>query len=228
MERTISSTNCGPAEVACSVLEHATAKRAIQTAACGTAEETRAFLLDRGLSLDTEITVCAECNRACCWQGEFMCEDADIADIKAVTLDQLVKLRDIGECNEHPEYWLSAAEICSVCHKNFGECGCDEEPHEDPAATYDAEIAPALALLGERCTALGFHLVARVEYRHGEAGLTTHTDDPGISVAQRLTAAAASANGNIDSLILFCLKHFDCSSSIVLAPHQRSYKETME
>ena len=49
---------------------------------------------------DPLITVCAACNRACCWHGEFMCEDAVGADTKRVKESELIKLR-----LEHPDYW---------------------------------------------------------------------------------------------------------------------------
>ena len=39
------------------------------------------------------VTVCAECLRACCWQGEFMCEEARSADTVEKTRDELRKLK---------------------------------------------------------------------------------------------------------------------------------------
>lgn len=56
-----------------------------------------------GLLLDQEITVCAECFRACCWAGEFMCDDAREADVVDKTMIDLFKIE--GEC---PEYWITA------------------------------------------------------------------------------------------------------------------------
>lgn len=38
------------------------------------------------------ITVCKECLRACCWQGEFMCEKAKFADAIEKSTDELEKL----------------------------------------------------------------------------------------------------------------------------------------
>ena len=46
------------------------------------------------------IIVCAACLRACCWQGIFYCEDADVADITEKTIAQLREL-DL----EHSDYW---------------------------------------------------------------------------------------------------------------------------
>jgi len=42
--------------------------------------------------LDETITVCAECLRACCWQGIFMCDAAQTADITKKTRRELIPL----------------------------------------------------------------------------------------------------------------------------------------
>lgn len=47
------------------------------------------------------ITVCSECLRACCWQGEFMCEKARTAG----TVERTVKQLRAGAHGEHEEYW---------------------------------------------------------------------------------------------------------------------------
>lgn len=49
-----------------------------------------------------EVTVCGACERACCWQGEFMCDSAEMAGTKHLTVSDL---------HEHPrgenaEYWF--------------------------------------------------------------------------------------------------------------------------
>ena len=50
---------------------------------------------------DTDIvTVCSECLRACCWRGEFMCDDAVSADIIDKTVAELRRLK-----LEHSDYW---------------------------------------------------------------------------------------------------------------------------
>lgn len=47
------------------------------------------------------VTVCSRCLRACCWQGEFMCDDARYAKTVERKIDKLVEL-DMGE---HPFWW---------------------------------------------------------------------------------------------------------------------------
>lgn len=49
---------------------------------------------------NTLITVCDKCKRACCWQGDFMCDRADTAGTKKLTVKRLKEL-DL----EHPDYW---------------------------------------------------------------------------------------------------------------------------
>ena len=46
------------------------------------------------------ITICAECLRACCWQGEFYCDEARTAETTEKTIPELREL-DL----EHPDYW---------------------------------------------------------------------------------------------------------------------------
>lgn len=46
------------------------------------------------------ITVCDACLRACCWQGEFMCDES----FGAGTTEKPVS-RLIHENTEHPDYW---------------------------------------------------------------------------------------------------------------------------
>lgn len=47
------------------------------------------------------VTVCSACHRACCWQGEFMCDDARNASTVQMTVRELIK----GQYGEHPDYW---------------------------------------------------------------------------------------------------------------------------
>lgn len=63
----------------------------------------RRLVLERlapGLEPDHAVTVCAECHRACCWQGEFMCDASQEADVLVLPVDALVLAG-----REHPEYW---------------------------------------------------------------------------------------------------------------------------
>jgi hypothetical protein len=46
------------------------------------------------------VEVCAECNRACCWYGNFMCDNAFGAGTSLKTVEELQKLG-----LEHPENW---------------------------------------------------------------------------------------------------------------------------
>jgi hypothetical protein len=49
---------------------------------------------------EKKIVVCAECLMACCWQGEFMCEDAQYADVVEKSIEELKELN-----LESPHYW---------------------------------------------------------------------------------------------------------------------------
>lgn len=56
---------------------------------------------------DWTITVCNACGLACCWQGEFMCDDAKFAGIERITIkDAREKPR-----GEHPSYWLRDVDV---------------------------------------------------------------------------------------------------------------------
>lgn len=46
------------------------------------------------------VTVCSECLRACCWQGEFMCDEYYDANVVKRKISTLIKLNE-----EHPDYW---------------------------------------------------------------------------------------------------------------------------
>lgn len=50
---------------------------------------------------DDVVTVCDKCLRACCWQGEFMCDDARTAGTVERTVAQLRE----GQYGEHEDYW---------------------------------------------------------------------------------------------------------------------------
>lgn len=86
---------------------------------------------------------------------------------------------------------------------------------EEAEAAYDAEIAPALLKIVERCKELNIHLVAHIEWWPGETGITQYVPD-GASVQLRMTQLAAHAHGNFDSLGIAMLRKFDCRPSIFL------------
>lgn len=54
------------------------------------------------------ITVCAECLRACCWQGVVMCQQAREASTVEMPVGELRKLK-----REHPKYWGTPEETPS-------------------------------------------------------------------------------------------------------------------
>ena len=54
------------------------------------------------------VTVCAECLRASCWQGTFMCEQSQAAGTVEKTRDELKALG-----LEHPDYWRLCGELTS-------------------------------------------------------------------------------------------------------------------
>lgn len=58
---------------------------------------------------DRVVTVCAECLRASCWHGEFMCDDAQSANVTKRTVRQLNALN-----REHPSCY-SKEKVRKVC-----------------------------------------------------------------------------------------------------------------
>ena len=58
---------------------------------------------------DRQVTVCAECLKASCWHGEFMCDRSRSADITTRTVRELRKLN-----REHPSHY-SVEKIRAVC-----------------------------------------------------------------------------------------------------------------
>jgi len=63
------------------------------------------------ISNDKLVEVCDKCSRACCWYGEFMCDDAYGAGTKILAISELKKLE-----NENEHYWSDEYMI-----KIFGE-----------------------------------------------------------------------------------------------------------
>lgn len=54
------------------------------------------------------ITVCDKCFRACCWQGEFMCEDSRTAGTVEKSVEELRSLHKENEYyRESEDYWKS-------------------------------------------------------------------------------------------------------------------------
>jgi hypothetical protein len=49
---------------------------------------------------DKLVTVCDHCQKASCWQGDFMCEDARNAGNYNMPVSELKKLK-----LESPDYW---------------------------------------------------------------------------------------------------------------------------
>lgn len=49
---------------------------------------------------DRKVVVCSKCLRACCWQGEFYCDDYKAAETVEKTVAELSKFN-----LEHPDYW---------------------------------------------------------------------------------------------------------------------------
>lgn len=79
---------------------------------------------------------------------------------------------------------------------------------------YDQEIAPALLKLAEKCKERDMAFLASVEFdpkNHGIGRTEFRPPDSAdlLSAAQRLTHWAAHAKGNIDLLILWCIRHGD-------------------
>ncbi len=95
---------------------------------------------------------------------------------------------------------------------------------KEAEAAYDAEIAPALLKVVERCKELGIHMVAHVEWWPGETGITQHVPND-ASVQMKMTWLAAHAHGNFDSLGMAMLKRFDCRPSLFLNSYAAGEKE---
>lgn len=88
---------------------------------------------------------------------------------------------------------------------------------------YDEQIAPALLDLANKVAAMGGSFVARVGWAPFEAGTTTAGFTDGTDVGQNLTRIAARCNGNLDALVMQCMRHGDVSQTIVgalMAPNR--------
>ena len=51
------------------------------------------------------ITVCDKCFHACCWHGEFMCDDAKTAGTVDLPVKKLKRINQRHANPEHWEYW---------------------------------------------------------------------------------------------------------------------------
>ena len=71
----------------------------------------------------------------------------------------------------------------------------------DNESVYDAEIAPLLLQVADRCKELGMPFIASVEFAPGSIGKTEVVMHK-MSFAQRLAHYAVRAYGNVDKLIL--------------------------
>jgi hypothetical protein len=61
------------------------------------------------MSDDDLITVCAACLQASCWQGIFMCQQSQNANIIQKTRRELKALG-----REHPSYWKTDKELAEA------------------------------------------------------------------------------------------------------------------
>lgn len=91
---------------------------------------------------------------------------------------------------------------------------------QDNEAIYDAEIAPVLAKLAERCTQIRMPFIAVAEYRPGEHGRTA-VSVTGQGLAMSIVGIAAQTGVNVDALMINIMKHcqqngIDTGASIFL------------
>ena len=86
---------------------------------------------------------------------------------------------------------------------------------------YDAEIAPALMALAERCKERGISLVAVAEYAPGERGATYQlAESAGLEMRmlQMCGVAGANVDGYMIGLARYCKRHgIDTSASMFMA-----------
>lgn len=80
------------------------------------------------------------------------------------------------------------------------------KPVTDQEALYDAEIAPALLAIGQRCQELGIPFVAVVEYKPGETGHTHYMPDEAC-IAMQIAHRGAASHGNFDGVCISLLRY---------------------
>lgn len=98
----------------------------------------------------------------------------------------------------------------------------DAKPVIDQEALYDAEIAPALLAISQRCQELGVPFVAAVEYKPGEVGQTMYVPEAAC-IAMQITLRGAASRGNFDGMCISLLRYLhrmgiDASASMFLKP----------
>lgn len=90
---------------------------------------------------------------------------------------------------------------------------------EEAEAFYDAEIAPALLAVVERCKELGFAFVAHVEWWPGETGITQHVPDE-AGAQMHMTQIAAHSHGNFDKMAINVMRKWpDATERCVALQH---------
>ena len=85
---------------------------------------------------------------------------------------------------------------------------------------YEAEIAPELMRLAERCKDAGMSLLAVVEYAEGQTG-ETYCLQPSACTAMRMIQICAQAAPNMDRFVIAMTRYcreagIDTSGSIVM------------
>lgn len=98
----------------------------------------------------------------------------------------------------------------------------ESKPVTDQEALYDAEIAPALLAIGQRCQELGIPFTAVVEYKPGETGHTFYMPDEAC-IAMQIAYRGAGSHGNFDGVCISLLRYLhrmgiDASASMFLKP----------
>ena len=96
------------------------------------------------------------------------------------------------------------------------------KPVIDQEALYDAEIAPALLAIGQRCQELGIPFMAAVEYKPREVGQTMYVTDEAC-IAMQIALRGAGSHGNFDGVCISLLRYLhrmgiDASASMFLKP----------
>jgi hypothetical protein len=78
----------------------------------------------------------------------------------------------------------------------------------DNEAIYDAEIAPALLMIGKRCQELGLPFTALVEWAPGEIGETSIMTSE-ASLPLKMAWLSMRANGNVDAFLFSLIRHLN-------------------
>ncbi len=106
------------------------------------------------------VTVCSECRRACCWQGEFMCDLSSGAGTVEKTIAELSELK-----RENPDYWMTHTRpeenqfsvtkvMCGTCVMDFPDLEAfdkhwkEEHEKQKPFRSEDPQDAIRSAIHG--------------------------------------------------------------------------------